>query len=62
MDNYVWCREQRCRREVRAVARAGKVDKDKAKAKEEIREDKVIKGNVDAAGGIRISEPERIAN
>ena len=42
------------------MARAGKVDKDKAKAKVEIPEHKVIKGNVDAAGGIRISEPERM--
>ena len=60
MDNYVWCREQRCRREVRAVARASKVDR--AEAKVEIPEHKVIKGNVGEAAGIRISEPERIAN
>ena len=56
MDNYVWCREQRCRRE----DRADKVDK--ANGKVEIQEDKVIRGNADEAVGIRIGEPERIAN
>ena len=60
MDNYVWCREQRCRREVRAEVRVDKVDK--ARAKVEILGHKVIKANVDAAAGIRISEAERIAN